>query len=70
VTASASRAHKPQVQSLQQQHEVASHSGCKDDKGELAKQHSSTGMEDEQVVGGAPLPEELQEHMVDAVLDR
>jgi len=71
VTASASSAHELRVQSLQQQHEVASHSGCKDDKGELLEKHCSAGVEDDvQLVGGAPLPEELQEHMVDAVLDR
>ena len=70
VTASASSAHKPQVQSLQQQHGVAGHSGYKQDKNELVKQHCSAGMEDEQLAGGAPLPEELQEHVVDAVSDR
>jgi len=70
VTASASSAHEPQVQSLQQQHGVAGHSGYKHDKNELVKQHCSAGMEEEQVVGGAPLPEELQEHVVDAVSDR
>ena len=70
VTASASSAHEPQVQSLQQQHEVACHFRYKHDKGELVKEHCPAGVEDEQVVGGAPLPEELQEHMVDAVLDR
>ncbi len=66
VTASASSAHEPQVQSLQQQHGVSSHSGCKDDKSELLEKHCSAGVEDdEQLVDGAPLPEELQEHMVD-----
>ena len=70
VTACASSAHEPQVQSLQQQHEVAGHFGHKRNKGELLEQHCSVGMEDEQVVGGAPLPEELQEHVVDTVSDR
>ncbi len=71
VTAYASSAHELQVQSLQQQHEVAGHSGCQDNKGELLEQHCSAGVEDdEQLVGGASPPEELQEHMVDAVLDR
>ena len=70
MTASASSAHAPQVQSLQQQREVAGHFGHKRDKGELLEQHCSVGMEDEQVVGGAPLPEELQEHVVDTVSDR
>ena len=67
MTASASSAHEPQVQSLQQQHEVADH---KHDKDELLEQHCPAGMEGEQVVGGAPLPEELQEHVVDTVSDR
>lgn len=71
MTASASSAHELRVQSLQQQHEMASHSGCNDDKGELLEKHCSAGAEDDvQLVGGAPLPEELQEHMVDAVSDR
>ena len=70
MTASACSAHEPQVQSLQQQHEVAGHFGHKRDKGELLEQHCPAGMEDEQVVGGAPLPEELQEHVVDTVSDR
>jgi len=59
VTASASSAHEPPVQSLQQQHEVAGHSGCKDDKGELLEKHCSAGMDDVQLFGGAPLPEQL-----------
>ena len=70
VTASASSAHEPPVQSLQQQHEVAGHSGCKDDKGELLENHCSAGMDDVQLFGGAPLPEQLQEHVVDANTDR
>ena len=69
VTACASSANEPQVQSLQQRHEVSSEFACKD-KGELVKEHWSAGMEDEQVVGGAPMPEQLQEHMVDANTDR
>ncbi len=70
VTASASSAHQPQMQSLQQQHGPSGQLGCKDVEGELVQQHFSAGMEDEQVVGGAPLPEQLQKQMVDAVLDR
>ncbi len=50
VTASASSAHEPQVQSLQQQCGVSRDFACKDDEGELVKQHCSAGMEDEQVV--------------------
>ena len=69
MTASASSAHEPQVQSLQQ-HEVAGHFGYKHDKDELLEQHCSAGVEDEQLVGVAPLPQELQEHMVDADADR
>ena len=70
VTASASSAQEPQVQSLQQQHKVAGHFGYKHDKDELLEQHHSAGVEDQQLAGGAPLPGELQEHMVDADADR
>ncbi len=70
VTACASSAHEPQVQSLQQQDVLVGHFACKDDKVELVKQHCSAGMDDVQLVGGAPLPEQLQEHMVDANTDR
>ena len=71
VTASASSPHETQVQSLlQQQREVAGHFGYKHNKDEMLTQHCSAGMEDEQVVGGALLPEQLHEHMVDAVSDR
>jgi hypothetical protein len=70
VTASASSAHEPQVQSLQQQNAVLGQLRCKDEEGEPLKQHCSAGMEDEQPIGGAPLPEQLQELMVDADTDR
>ncbi len=70
VTASASSAHELRVQSLQQQHGVEGDSGYKHDKDDLLEQHCSAGMEDEQVIGGAPLPEELQEEVVDAATDR
>ena len=53
VTACASSAHEPQVQSLQQQHEVSGEFACKDDKGQLVKQHCSAGVDDVQLVGGA-----------------
>jgi len=43
---------------------------AKNSEGERLKQHCSAGMEDEQLVGGTPLPEELQEQLVDADTDR
>ena len=70
MTAFASGAHEPQVQTLQQQHCVLHQFGCQNSEGGLVKQHCSAKKNDEQVVGVAPLPEELQEHMVDADADR
>jgi hypothetical protein len=70
MTAFASGAHEPQVQTLQQQHCVLHQFGCQNSEGGLVKQHCSAKKNDEQVVGVAPLPEEVQEHMVDADADR